>query len=186
MIDSQTVKAPAPGAQRGYDAGKKIEPTLCHQNWILNPLRLPIPPRPHIAADPILAVGKWDSRDESGVSGGGSLSAGVRFLGGARQALKDTTRETSVGSGGYALHGAATPQNERARRTATSAGSNVVAIPSRLTFFSRSEVYIIDNICVFGAPDRIRTCDLCLRSASRRFSPLFFFARCDTLSHYAH
>jgi hypothetical protein len=24
VIDSQTVKAPAPGAQRGYDAGKKI------------------------------------------------------------------------------------------------------------------------------------------------------------------
>jgi hypothetical protein len=28
-----------------------IEPTLCHQNWILNPARLPVPPRPHGAAD---------------------------------------------------------------------------------------------------------------------------------------
>ena len=27
-----------------------IEPTLCHQNWILNPARLPVPPRPHGAA----------------------------------------------------------------------------------------------------------------------------------------
>jgi hypothetical protein len=23
-----------------------VEPTLCHQNWILSPARLPIPPRP--------------------------------------------------------------------------------------------------------------------------------------------
>ena len=30
-----------------------IEPTLCHQNWILNPARLPVPPHPHIAADSI-------------------------------------------------------------------------------------------------------------------------------------
>ncbi len=23
-----------------------VEPTLCHQNWILSPARLPVPPRP--------------------------------------------------------------------------------------------------------------------------------------------
>ena len=33
-----------------------IEPTLCHQNWILNPARLPVPPRPHTAADSPLAL----------------------------------------------------------------------------------------------------------------------------------
>lgn len=27
-----------------------IEPALCHQNWILSPARLPVPPRPHGAA----------------------------------------------------------------------------------------------------------------------------------------
>jgi hypothetical protein len=27
-----------------------IEPTLCHQNWILSPARLPVPPHPHEAA----------------------------------------------------------------------------------------------------------------------------------------
>ena len=33
-----------------------IEPTLCHQNWILNPARLPVPPRPPIAAGARLAL----------------------------------------------------------------------------------------------------------------------------------
>ena len=27
-----------------------IEPTLCHQNWILSPARLPVPPHPHEAS----------------------------------------------------------------------------------------------------------------------------------------
>lgn len=33
-----------------------IEPTLCHQNRILNPARLPVPPRPPIAAASSLAL----------------------------------------------------------------------------------------------------------------------------------
>ena len=33
-----------------------IEPTLCHQNWILNPARLPVPPRPPIAVGARLAL----------------------------------------------------------------------------------------------------------------------------------
>jgi hypothetical protein len=33
-----------------------IEPTLCHQNWILNPARLPVPPRPHNTADSAFAL----------------------------------------------------------------------------------------------------------------------------------
>jgi hypothetical protein len=28
-----------------------IEPTLCHQNWILSPARLPVPPRPLIVTE---------------------------------------------------------------------------------------------------------------------------------------
>lgn len=27
-----------------------VEPALCRQNWILSPARLPVPPRPHVAA----------------------------------------------------------------------------------------------------------------------------------------
>jgi hypothetical protein len=33
-----------------------IEPTLCCQNWILSPARLPVPPRPLVANDRRLAL----------------------------------------------------------------------------------------------------------------------------------
>src|SRR5262249_61412099 len=29
--------------------GVGVDPTLCHQNWILSPARLPVPPRPRRA-----------------------------------------------------------------------------------------------------------------------------------------
>jgi hypothetical protein len=33
-----------------------IEPTLCHQNWILSPARLPVPPRPQVFTEGLLCA----------------------------------------------------------------------------------------------------------------------------------
>ena len=38
-----------------------IEPTLCHQNWISSPARLPVPPHPHKAASLVALQLRRDS-----------------------------------------------------------------------------------------------------------------------------
>ncbi len=54
-----------------------IEPTLCHQNRILSPARLPVPPRPQV---PPYSEAKFICQDAAGVSRRTTTSNKLKLL----------------------------------------------------------------------------------------------------------
>ena len=45
-----------PARERTMVRAERLELSLCYQNWILNPARLPIPPRPHTGISTIYQI----------------------------------------------------------------------------------------------------------------------------------